>query len=432
VRTARRIPAFAVTAALLSLAIPRPGPAATSWCSGFPGKSWFKTTPVNVDMDAYKLQDAMDWATQHASLSVLVVRHGCLAGWTRLDRLIAEQPLNGWSMTKSVTSMVVGRAVTMGLFDIDAPLSTWIPEADAEHGKLTARHLLTMGSGLHHNWVREPPLVGELMPDQVRDALSLPFDHAPGTSWEYAQTPVTLLLHMVERAVKTDIQAWTQENLFGPIGIEPGTWNWERDRAGHTEGWANLHMRPADWARLGYLMLHRGTWNGNRLISAAYHKQATSRISINGAYGLLFWLNGADEYVLPDVYGPDAGRKGPWLGAPSDTYGMVGFRNQRVWVIPSLDMVIVRLGEPGEIDLDTRNSVWQSQTGMIDHEIPRRILQAVTDVHIADPGPYVIGDPTVPPLNDGIVGDAQDTGDVLAGIGMPGYAPKGCTPVGCD
>ena len=83
-------------------------------------------------MDAASSPTAMDWATRHGSLSTLVIRHGCIAGWTRLDPRTSEVALDGWSMTKSVTSMLVGRAVTMGLFDIDKPLSTWIPEADAE------------------------------------------------------------------------------------------------------------------------------------------------------------------------------------------------------------------------------------------------------------------------------------------------------------
>ena len=300
-------------------------------------------------MDTRKLGAAMDWATQHASLSTLVVRHGCIAGWTRLDRTTSEVALDGWSMTKSVTSMVVGRAVTMGLFDINAPLPTYIPEADSAHGRLTARDLLTMSSGLHHNWFRDPPFAGEVMPDQVRDALSLPFDHAPGKEWAYQQTPVTLLLHMVERAVKTDIQGWAQQYLFGPIGIEPGTWSWERDRAGNTEGWAHLHMRPVDWARLGYLMLHEGSWNGRQLISRGVpHKRSRRPRSTVPSAPLLAqrW----EEVVWPDVYGPTR-RRGPWPGAPADTFAMVGMQNQRVWMIPSLDMVIVRWVSPASSTL---------------------------------------------------------------------------------
>ncbi len=426
----RKIAVMALAVGLLSLAVPRPG-AAISRCAT-PREGWATAAPAAVRMDAQKLQEAMDWATLHATESLLVVRHGCLVGSSRLDPLTAEQSLNGWSMTKSVTSMLVGRAVTMRKFNIDKPLSTWIPEADRAHGKLTPRHLLTMSSGLHHNWVRDPPLLGTVMPDQVRDALSLPFDYKPGTHWEYAQTPVTLLLHALERALKMDIQDWAQRNLFGPIGIPAGSWSWGRDRAGHTEGWANLSMRPVDWARLGYLMLHKGIWNGKQLISAAYQKQATSRIRINHAYGLLFWINGADRYPLPNTEGPDEGRNGPWPGAPKDAYAMVGFRNQRIWMIPSLDMVIVRMGEPGEFELDTRNSVWQSQPGIIDHEIPRRVLQAVTDVKVSDPGPYQMSAPVVPPLDEGVIGDAQNVDDVVAALGFPGYGPAGCTPLGCS
>jgi hypothetical protein len=178
-------------------------------------------------------------------------------------------------------------------------------------------------------------------------------------------------------------------------------------------------------------MLHKGNWQGTKLISSAYVAKAVSRIPINGAYGYLFWLNGGEEAVWPSVYGRDTGLGGPWPGAPADTFAMVGMRNQRVWVIPSLDMVIVRLGEPGELDPDTRNSVWQSQPGMIDHEISRLVVQAVTDVQFPDPGPYQMGSPTVPPLDDGLVGDARDTEDVMAGLGVPGFGPDGCTPLGC-
>ena len=93
----------------------------------------------------------------------------------------------------------------------------------------------------------------------MRDALALPFDHKPGTHWEYQQSTVTLLLNAVERAVGArDIQEWAQKELFGPHRHPARrSWTWDRDRAGNTEGWAHLHMRPADWARLGQLMLQQ-------------------------------------------------------------------------------------------------------------------------------------------------------------------------------
>src|SRR5688572_8613026 len=149
----RRAVAAAIVAGA-ALVVPQAASPAPTGCS-FPGSAW-KTAPARaVGFDPAKLGDALDWATMHQSYSVLVIRHGCLAGSTRLDPITSGVSLDGWSMTKSVTSMLVGRAVTLGLFDIDAPLSTWIPEADEAHGALTPRHLLTMSSGLHHNWFRD-------------------------------------------------------------------------------------------------------------------------------------------------------------------------------------------------------------------------------------------------------------------------------------
>ena len=413
---------------LVGLALPRGAPAATS-CPA-PGKTWTASAPASVGLDGAKLQSAFDWATAHESYSVLVVRHGCLAGASRLDPVTSMVPLDGWSMTKSVVSMLVGRAVTLGRFDIDKPIGTWVPGADAAHAALTPRQLLTMSSGLHRNWIRDV-FENPIMPDSVADALSLRFDHAPGTWWEYQQTPVTLLGYAVERAVGKDLQSFAQEQLFGKIGIAAGSWIWDRDRAGHTHGWAHLHMRSPDWARLGYLMLHGGNWNGTQLISSSYVQASITRNPLDHANGMLWWLNGGDTFVLPAVYGQDAGPGELIPGAPHDMYLMAGMQNQRVYVIPSLDLVIVRLGEPGSNELDTRSSVWTGRAGELDHELLRRILESVTDVHVPDMGPYRGSSLVLPPTNAGMVGDATELNDVMAGAGVPRWGPAGCTPAGC-
>ena len=393
-----------------------------------PEAAWSAADPAAVAMDPVKLQDALDWATLHTSFSVSVVRHGCLVGQSRLDAATATEAYDGWSMTKSVTSMLVGRAVTLGLFDIDAPLGDLFPEADAAHASLTARHLLTMTSGLHVNWVRDL----SPMPDRIRDALSLAPEFAPGEEWQYCQSTVTWLANALERAVGRDLQAFAQDELFGPLGIEAGTWKWERDRAGHTEGWAHLHMRSGDFARLGLLMLRSGLWSGEQLISADYVGQALTSTPANDAYGLLFWLNDGDSYVLPDVEGSDEGN-GPLIAsAPRDTFLMAGSGEQRTYVIPSRDLVIVRLGERGSREGDTRASVWTGRAGELDNELVRRILLAVDDVPYDDPGPYAGSEVYLPPPDAGIIGDAQDVERAGAGVGVGPHAPAGCTPFGCE
>ena len=393
-----------------------------------PGRTWDRRSPSALGLDGARLQQVLDWASLHSSATVSVFRHGCLAGQSRVDPVTSQLPLDGWSMTKSVTSILVGRAVTLGLLDIDAPIGPLYPEADAEHAALTPRHLLTMSSGLRVSWGRD------LMPqpDRVRDALALPFDHEPGSHWDYHQSAVTLLANVVERAVGRDLQDFAHDELFGPLGIRRGGWSWERDRAGHTEGWAHLHMKSRDWARLGQLMLQGGRGRGRQLISADYAREAVAPSPANGAYGFLFLLNAGGSYVLPSVEGEDEG-SGPLVpAAPEDMYLMAGNQEQRQWVIPSRDLVIVRMGTAGSREPDTRVSVWTGRGGQLDHELTRGVLRAVTDMPYDDPGEYPGSDLVLPPLDDGIVGDVLDAEQTLAGLGAGADAPPGCTPLGCD
>jgi CubicO group peptidase (beta-lactamase class C family) len=381
-----------------------------------PAESWEALDPAVLGFDPVKLQAALDWGLMHVSGSVAVYRHGCLAGQSTLDTVTATHAFDGWSMTKSVTSMVVGRAVTLGLFDINKPIGTWVPEADVEHARLTPRQLLSMTSGLHSNYVRDFALP---LPDRVCDALALPFDHSPGTNWQYAQTTLDLLIWALERALDRDVQEFAQAELFGPVGIEAGNWTWERDPHGHTNAWAHLNMRNADWARLGQLMLQNGNWNGRQLLSTDYIRQALSRVPQNPAYGLLFWLNGGPWWQVPDVEGPDSGTGSLIPTGPDDLFAMVGLGEQRTYIIPSRGLVIVRLGERGSHDPDTRVLLWSGRAGEIDWELPRRVLLAVTDVPYEDPGPYESAGAHVPPVSEGIYGDALDLAEHAEAMSTP-------------
>jgi CubicO group peptidase (beta-lactamase class C family) len=390
-----------------------PAAAEASASCGTPAGSWERRSPSELGLRADRLQDALDWATLHTSFSVAVYRHGCLAAESRLDPLTADQQLDGWSMTKTVTALLVGRAVTQRRLKLDRPIRRLYPEADSAHGSLTPRQLLTMTSGLHLNWVRDLTVGG----DRIRDALSLPFDYQPGTHWEYQQSPVTLLANVVERAVGQDLQDFAQEQLFDPIGIRRGTWSWQRDRAGHTEGWAHLSMRNADWARLGHLVLRRGRWGRGQLISRKYVRQMLRPSRRNNAYGFLTWLNGRGRWVLPAVSGTDEGTGRVVPAAPWDLVFFAGLMEQRIYVIPSRDMVIVRLGVNGSREGDTRVSLWAGRGGELDHELMRRFMGAVEDVPYTDPGPYRGSDLFFPPLDRGLVADALDLEQVLAGLG---------------
>ena len=410
---------LATAAAVLAFACPA---AAATKCKA-PGAGFEQRAPEQLGIDAQKLDEALDWAVTHTSTSTAVYRHGCLAGESKLDRLATRgMQFDGWSMTKSVTALIVGRAATMGLYDARRPLRKLYPEADRAHGSVLPTHLLSMTTGTHRNWVRD------LSPqyDRVADALSLPFDHRPGAHWEYQQSNVTWLLDSVERAVGSrDIQDWAQRNLFGRLGIERAAWTWDRDRSGNTEGWAHLKMPAHAWARFGQLMLQKGRWNGRRLISKRWIRRMTTPSSkVNEAYGYLTWLNGGGKFVLPNVEGEDAGRGRLIASGPRDMFMFCGSGEQRVFVIPSRDLVIVRLGERGSREGDTRASVWTGRGGQLDNELVRRVLRSVRDVRYSDPGPYRGSDLFLPPLDDGVIGDAYDWQQAAAGLGIGPDAPS--------
>ena len=412
---------------LLAATLALAAPASAATC-GYPGESWERAQPGELGLDGGRLQEALDWATTHTSESVAVYRSGCLAGESRIDAVTRDMQLDGWSMTKTITAMLVGRAVTLKRLNIDKPIGRYYPKADAAHRALLPRHLLTMTAGTHRNWVRD------LSPqyDRVRDALSLKFDHKPGSFWEYQQSNVSLLANVVERAVRQDVQEFAQRELFGPIGIKREDWKWDRDRSGNTEGWAHLHMRNGAWARLGHLLMRHGTWKGKRLIAKDYFKKMRSPGKVNNAYGFLIWLNRGGSFVLPNVEGYDSGT-GPLIASgPKDMLIMAGSGEQRVIAVPSRDLIIVRLGERGSREGDTRASVWSGRGGELDNELVRRVLRSVTDVPYDDPGPYQGSDPYLPPPNDGIAGDARYPEQATAGVGVGPNAPQGCNPAGCD
>jgi hypothetical protein len=104
-----------------------------------------------------------------------------------------------------------------------------------------------------------------------------------------------------------------------------------------------------------------------------------------------------------------------------------------VYVIPSLDMVVVRLGQKGSREADFRKTIWTSRSGELDNGLLRLVQLAVTDVAIQDPGPYEGSELVVPSLEqDSFVGSARDPIGVAGGFGVGPSAPAGCTPLGCD
>jgi CubicO group peptidase (beta-lactamase class C family) len=364
---------IAVVAALVLAFAPSAHAAKT--CSE-PGEDWERATPAEADMDAEKLQDAIDYGSTQASYAIRVYRHGCLVGEDRLADQNRHSLYQSWSMAKSVTAMIFGRAMTLGLMSPGDPVGSLVPEADEAHGKITVHDLLTMTSGLKWNGFRDYNIF--TMPDRIRDALTLEPVKKPGTYFEYAQSPVSLLAEIVGRSAGEDVMAFGQRELMSPLGIEEGSWKWTRDKAGHVGGFYGVQMTADDYGRLGDLFRRGGVWKGKRLLSREYIRRSIEPSKTNGCYGWLIWLNAAAPCIGPTVAdrGIEDGRDFPEL--PADFYNFSGLFGQRVTVFPTQDIVIVRTGQdPGLVPAGQAS--WEN-------ELYKRVLAAMTDQTYEPPG----------------------------------------------
>ena len=339
-----------------------------------PGGDWERATPAEAGMDAAKLQEALDYGSSQLSYAVRVYRHGCLVGEDRAAPVNRGRTFESWSMAKSVTAMIFGRAMRVGLIYPDDPIGGLAPEADGAHGRITMRDLLTMTSGLRWNGFRDYNIF--TMPDRVRDALTLDVVHEPGTYFEYAQSAVTLLAEAVTRAAGEDIQSFAQRELMDPLGISAGSWYWERDDAGHVQGFYGVNMRPDDFGRLGELMRRGGAWRGRQLLSREFMRQAIAPSATNGCYGWLIWVNAGAPCIGPTVEERpvEPGRDFPDL--PADMYQFAGLFGQRVTVFPALGLHVVRTGH----DPSFTGGDWESQ-------LYDKVLAAVADQQVERPGP---------------------------------------------
>ncbi|MEU1524805.1 serine hydrolase [Nocardia rhamnosiphila] len=398
-------------------------------CEVSSGREPARATPEQVGLDAARLTDALTFAAGRNRLNIQVFRHNCLVGEGPGNARTGNTPWNVWSVTKSVVSLLTGIAAGAGRIDIEAPIGRYLPPelGDAQHRAITVENLLTETSGMRTGVVTEG-LTGAvpLDPNSAVQALGVPLDHEPGTVFTYSQRTVDLLSYVLELAVGEPLQDFAQRELFGPLGIERGDRYWARDRSGHTYGYAHLLIPPNDLAKLGLLVAGNGNWNGRQLVPAAYLSRATAPSTTNPCYGYLFWT------------GPGCAENASFL--PPDTYAMSGVGLQNVFVVPSLDLVVVWTGVFGNMSAYGPAGVI-AHTDELPHEFFRRLMAAFYEPPVPDPGPYV-----EPPLRTdpnsyidtdillavfGIGGSAYPGCDVFACLGEPLAAPFSDAPPGC-
>lgn len=309
-------------------------PAAGAKTCSEPGVRWERATPAEVGMDAAKLKAAVDYAMSDNAIAFRIYRHGCLVAENASAPEGTKLQTQSWSMAKGISSVAFGRAWTLGLISPEDPVGSLVPQADAAHGAITLRNLLTMSAGNSQALAHDFNI---LMADRLQDALTIPLIHPPGEYYNYWQTGPPLVDIATQRAAGEDFQAFFQREVLTPIGIRPGTWKWDRDRAGHTLGFMGVFMRPDDYARFGDLMRRGGVWKGRRLLSARYVEEAVTPSKAFGCYAMFLWVHASKEC-------DGRSGEGNFKGWDPGIFEFNGLNQQLVTIFPQTDVEMVRVG----------------------------------------------------------------------------------------
>jgi len=274
--------------------------------------------------------------------AIVVVHAGHLVAERYAEGFGPRTPQLGWSMTKSVTAALIGILVKDGRVTTDqsvGPSLHW-PTGD-RRAKITIADLLAMSSGLRFNEaygaVSDVTRMLYLEPDMAAFASAQPLVNPVGTVWSYSSGSAVLLSRIFQTAAGADALTIVRQRLFGPLGMTSAVM--ETDERGTLVGSSYMYATPRDWARFGLLLADDGVWQGQEILPHGYVAMMASPAPASGGeYGRGLVWRWAIHDDTPGV-NPDAA-----FGIPADAFWMLGHDGQSVTIIPSLALVIVRLG----------------------------------------------------------------------------------------
>lgn len=324
--------------------------------------------PENIRLEAALEQAFAETDPRYArnTKAIVVIHNGQLVAEKYAKGVDANMPLPGWSMTKSVTNLLVGLLVNDGSLSLSqtAPVPLWFEETGDPRSEITVDQLLRMSSGLEFN--EEYSIYSDVTrmlsvePGAADFAASKPLIAEPGSLWSYSSGTSNILSGIIRWTVGGYMQEYydfTQRRLFLPLGIRTAVL--ETDNNGTYIGSSYMYASARDWARLGEFCLQKGIWMGERLLPEGWLDYSTTPTPNNPGnnYGAHFWLNADPE---------DTNQQRTWPGLPPDAYSMNGFQGQRVIIIPSKELVVVRLGFSG----GPNRGIEQLVSGVIDELAP--------------------------------------------------------------
>ncbi len=322
-----------------------PPAATTPWPMGdvLSDASW----PSEIDME--KVEEALDIGfgpAEARTLGLVITYKGRILGERYGEGIDIHTPLESWSMTKSLTGTLMGVLIQQGTYELwqPAPVPEWQEPGDPRQ-EIRIGDIMRMSSGIKINAPSDPDYDRDIYADHLylytatsnsyEWAATRPQEWPPNTIGRYRNTDPVLTSYLIRLGVEgrgQDYHSFPQHDLFDKIGIRDGLI--ETDPQGNFLGQGLAFMPARDWARLGNLYLQDGVWDGERILPEGYVEYASTlaptwvsdgRLQYGGAF---FWVNGQGNQGLPE-----------------SAYSMRGAGGQSTTIIPTHDLVVVRLGK---------------------------------------------------------------------------------------
>lgn len=293
--------------------------------------TWETKTPSELQWNTSALAELSSFLEDTNTKSFIILHQGKIA-WEQYYNGHNENSIWYWaSAGKTLTAITTGIAQDQGLLNINNKVSDyigtqWTSLNLEQENLITNRHLLSMTSGLNDS------LGDDVTPNNLQYVADA------GTRWAYHNVYVKLQ-DIVSQASNTNWSDYFTEHL--------------KDKIGMTGQWIDLDNLSVYWsntrsmARFGLMIYANGRWENNQIISQDFLNQATNTSQdINQAYGYLWWLNGKSSFNLPQSQIQFNGYLIP--NAPQDMYCALGKNDQKLYIVPSKDLVIVRMGQAAD------------------------------------------------------------------------------------
>lgn len=291
------------------------------------GTNW-ETQPISsLSWNQSAFQPLKDFLVQSNSKSFMILVNG---------RIVIEEYFNGHSATttwpwnsagKTLVTATTGIAQQEGLLNINTKVSDylgtgWTNATLNKENLITSKHLLTMTSGLSD-------ATNLVIPS------NLTYLADAGTRWSYHNV-FQKLMDVVAKASNQNFESYFNAKIKTKLGMD-GFWN-------NGLVFKIYHSNTRSMARFGILALNKGKWNNDQIVAESFFNESiTSSQTINPSYGYLWWLNGKTSYMVPGGQINFVGSLVP--NAPADMYAAMGAEDQRIYIIPSKNMVVVRMGD---------------------------------------------------------------------------------------